>query len=80
MTWKIPTATGEYAWIGKMPKRGAIRVEAGSLSYMAMTANSESSNRTLLDCIDDAMKAILGEQVLESLDSNPSQETRFHVT
>jgi hypothetical protein len=44
-----------------------IRLETGGPSHVTRAANPEGFNQTLLDCIDDGVKAILGEEVLESL-------------
>jgi hypothetical protein len=37
------------------------------VTYATLTEDPEQFNQTLLDCIEDGMVAILGEQVLESL-------------
>jgi len=37
------------------------------MAFAALEVNSGSFNQTLLDCIEDAVKSILGTDVLESL-------------
>ena len=37
------------------------------MSYVALVANSEGFNQTLLDCVEDGVTAILGQQVLDAL-------------
>ena len=37
------------------------------MTYATLVANSDRFNQTLLDCIEDAVRSVLGEQVLESL-------------
>ena len=44
-----------------------IRLGAGGFAYPAMVTKPEVFDGALLGCIDDAVKAVLGEQVLESL-------------
>jgi hypothetical protein len=43
------------------------RLEVGSLTVPTTEEDSPLFDRTLLECIDDGVKAILGEEVRESL-------------
>ena len=37
------------------------------MTYAALAIDTGSFNQTLLDCVEDAVRSILGEEVLESL-------------
>ena len=66
--------------------RGYPLREVSQLSHATLVEESDRFNQTLLDCVDDAVRAIMGEEVLQSLFVNlgtyqglSREEIPFHL-